>query len=444
MKNLLILHLESISRQRLATFAGAFPHLSRLMQEALVFDRFYSSATSSLMTIGYFFHGNDFEFDAAPQFNAMRPARNNPNFFSTLRARGFHPHVICLNALQALRPRLLAGLSDELPEVWGTNDFPTLFAKFDALTDERPFAIYVWDLVTHVEHSLALAPYSSGLTDQLRRACAVADDAVGSLLAILERKGLLESTTIVAYGDHGDDFWTHGFNAGLVHATEPRTDVTWVPLAIRDASVAPRVTDQLASTIDLAPTCLALAGIDAPMRFPFSGRSLLDGEGEVVYSQNLTANQPDDPVLEISQTFAVTDNAHTLLASRRGLSFHAHRLDPGNHCNLLHFFKLRGSRLAFEARTGVAEHFRAALQANPRAIESLQGAFRSLRDKLAARVAAKRTYITERGLAPTNALDPAVFNVIDRRGRDAFFGADPRAAPADPASAAFEFSLRIR
>ena len=444
MKNLLILHLESISRQRLAAFPGAFPHLSRLMREALVFDRFYSSATSSLMTIAYFFHGNDFEFDVESKFQGMRPARNNPNFFSTLRARGYHSQVICLNALQAVRPRLLTGLSDDLPEIWGTHDFPTLFAKFDALTDSRPFAIYVWDLLTHVEHSLALASYSSGLTDQVRRACAVADDAIGALLAILERKEMLESTTIVAYGDHGDDFWTHGFNAGLLHATEPRTDVTWVPLAIRDASLAPRVTEQLASTIDIAPTCLALAGIDAPMPFPFSGRCLLDGESDVVYSQNLTANQPDDPTLEMGQAFAVTDRDHTLVASRRGLALHAHRLDPGNHCNLLHFFTLRDHRLAFDERARVAEHFRVALQANQRAVESLEATFHGLRDKLAARVAAKRAYITQRGVSPTNALDPAVFDVIDRRGREAFFGSHARAAPAPLASAAFDFSLRIR
>lgn len=56
--------------------------------------------------------------------------------------------------------------------MWATNDFPTLFRRFDELTDAAPFAIYAWDLVSHIEHSLALAPFADSLTDQVRRAWA--------------------------------------------------------------------------------------------------------------------------------------------------------------------------------------------------------------------------------------------------------------------------------
>ena len=31
-------------------------------------------------------------------------------------------------------------------------------ATFDELTDNGPFAIYVWDLLTHIEHNLAATP----------------------------------------------------------------------------------------------------------------------------------------------------------------------------------------------------------------------------------------------------------------------------------------------
>jgi arylsulfatase A-like enzyme len=47
LKNIVFLHLESISRQRLVTFAAAFPNTLRLMQEAIVFDNYFSSATST-------------------------------------------------------------------------------------------------------------------------------------------------------------------------------------------------------------------------------------------------------------------------------------------------------------------------------------------------------------------------------------------------------------
>ncbi|HSQ80831.1 MAG TPA: sulfatase-like hydrolase/transferase [Casimicrobiaceae bacterium] len=443
MKNLLILHLESITRQRLAAFAPAFPNTRRLMRDSLVFDNFFSSATSTLMVVGYLLHGNDFEFDASSEFEGMRPAANNRNLFSVLRSRGYNAQIVCLNGFHATRPTRLAAWPDDLPPVWGSNDFPTLFARFDELTDVPPFAIYVWDLVTHIEHSLALAPFSAGLTDQIRRACSIADDAIGTMLATLERKGLLDDTTIVVYGDHGDDYWTHGFKGGMVHATEPYTQITWTPLAIRDPGLAPGTSEVLASTIDIAPTCRALLGIDDPDVFPYSGANLLTGAAKLVFSQNFTANQPDNRELDIAQAYAVTDDACNLVASSRGLELYAYRLDPDNHCNLLHFFDLLpDGSIALRARIPGAAHFRAALQDNPRAAADLASRFAVLRAALARRVAAKRTYIAEHGNQPVYALDPRSLNTVDERDRAAFFRHADGIRPA-AAMQPFAFSFKL-
>lgn len=413
MKNLLILHLESITQQRLSTFGSSFPNTKRLMQDALVFDNFFSSATSTLMVVTSLFYGNDFEFDTASEFEGMRPAANNRNLFSILKSHCYNTDFICLNAFHATGQTKFSAWPDDLSPVWGTNDFPTLFDRFDKLTDSPPFAIYVWDLVTHIEHSLALAPFSSGLTDQIRRACSVADDAVGEMLAILERKGLLDNTTVIIYGDHGDDYWTHGFKGGMVHATEPYTQITWTPLAIRDPALTPGTNTRLASTIDIAPTCLALLGIDEPNEFVHSGINLLTRAPELVFSQNFTANQPDNQVLGIVKAFSAIDDTYILLVSSRGLEMYAYRLDPGNHCNLLHFFKLMpDGTISLLKRPGAAGHFRAALQDNPGAIASISSHFGKLLDELSERVAAKRAYIIESGIEPTVAIDPHCFTFI--------------------------------
>jgi len=443
MKNLVIIHLESISRQRLAGFADVLPHTTRLLREAVTFDNFYSSATSTRMVIGYLFHGNDFEYDTATTFDGMQAAVNNPHLFSILSDRGYSTDLICLNAFQHLRPIKLRSWPDRLPPVWETNDFPALTARFDTLTDAAPFAIYVWDLITHIEHSLALAPHSSGLTDQIRRACAVADNAIGEMRAILERKGLLENTVIVLFGDHGDDTWTHGYKGGMIHGTEPYTDIIWTPLAIRDHDLSPGTVDQLASTIDIAPTCLALLGIDANYAFPNSGVDLLHGAAEFAYSQNLTANQATGPV-NIRKAFSVTDKTYTLLATARGLEMYAHRLDPGNHCNLLHFFNLdRTGRPVLQKQANAAGHFRAGWEDNPRAVGSLADDFLRLRNALAARIEAKRAYIVERGAASIHALDRTCVDTINLEDRDAFFHRTP-ATEASVGMPVIEYSYRLR
>jgi hypothetical protein len=445
MKNLVILHLESISRQHLATFETALPNIRRLLQQSLVFPNFFSSATSTLMVVTYLFHGNDFEFDEASDFSRMIPAKNERNLFSVLRDRGYNANLICLNGFHNVRPTKFRAWPNDLPPVWGTNDFPTLFARFDALTDEPPFAIYVWDLVTHIEHSPALAPFSSGLTDQIRRACVVADDAVGEMLATLERKGLLDQTTIVAYGDHGEDYWTHGFKNGMVHATEPYTDITRTPMAIRDSALKPGSDERLASTIDIAATCRSLLDVGEPALFPHAGTSLLDAERDMAFSQNFTANQPDDVTRGIAKAFSVMDKTHTLVVSSHGLELYAYRLDPGNQCNLLHFFELeKGDRLIFQPRPAPAGHFRAALQDNPRAITSLTQDFARLRKALIERVEAKRDYIVGRGVAPTGALDRSCLDKISRQRRDAFFRGLDNEKPMIPPMPLFQFSYRLR
>jgi hypothetical protein len=441
MKNLLILHLESITQQRLSAFGSSFPNAKRLMQDALVFDNFFSSATSTLMVVTSLFHSNDFEFDTASEFEGMRPAANNRNLFSILKSHRYSTDFICLNAFHATGQTRFSAWPDDLSPVWGTNDFPTLFDRFDKLTNSPPFAIYVWDLVTHIEHSLALAPFSSGLTDQIRRACRVADDAVGEMLAILERKGILDNTTVVIYGDHGDDYWTHGFKGGMVHATEPYTQIIWTPLAIRDPALTPGTNTRLASTIDIAPTCLALLGIDEPNEFVPSGMNLLTHSPEFAFSQNFTANQPDNQVLGIAKAFSAIDDTYVLLVSSRGLEMYAYRLDPGNHCNLLHFFNMMLDGTLALRKQSAAGHFRAALQDNPRAIADISAHFVKLRGVLSERVAAKRTYIMERGIEPLFALDPHCLTIV-ADGASAALSWRAKCAGTPP-STTLNYSFRI-
>ena len=88
--------------------------------ESLVFDNFFSSATSTLMVVTYLFHGNDFEFDASATFEGMRaakPTRRRPQHLCVdkgyagkaaekqMRDRGYTPHVPAKGTLKAARHR---------------------------------------------------------------------------------------------------------------------------------------------------------------------------------------------------------------------------------------------------------------------------------------------------------------------------------------------------
>lgn len=98
---------------------------------------------------------------------------------------------------------------------------------------------------------------------------ALMDEQVGNILFQLEQDGLMDSTIIFFYSDHGD---------GLPRAKRWIYDSgIKVPLIIRypDGQYAGTVTDDLVSFVDFAPTILSLAGIKVPQYMQgqaFAGR----------------------------------------------------------------------------------------------------------------------------------------------------------------------------
>jgi choline-sulfatase len=115
------------------------------------------------------------------------------------------------------------------------------------------------------------------------------DDKVGELMEALENVGLLENTVVVFCSDHGDMLGEKGM-------VQKRTFYEWscrVPLLVRfpDRRHAGKVITEPVSLMDLAPTVLDLAGIEAESRLPMDGWSLMDliagtrGEGRIVFSE---------------------------------------------------------------------------------------------------------------------------------------------------------------
>ena len=97
------------------------------------------------------------------------------------------------------------------------------------------------------------------------------DPQIGDVLAQLEEDGLLESTVVFFYADHGGPLPRQKrqlYDSGL-----------HVPLIVRfpNAQYAGAVDDQLVSFVDLAPTTFSLAGIELPGYL--EGQAFL-GEGQ--------------------------------------------------------------------------------------------------------------------------------------------------------------------
>lgn len=97
------------------------------------------------------------------------------------------------------------------------------------------------------------------------------DEWLGRLFGELERRGLAEDALIVVLADHGDEFYDHD---QLGHAKNLYDSTLRIPLIVRfpGGRHGGRRVDAPVSLVDVAPTILRAAGLDAPVAWP--GRDL--------------------------------------------------------------------------------------------------------------------------------------------------------------------------
>ena len=120
------------------------------------------------------------------------------------------------------------------------------------------------------------------------------DDRVGQILATLDRLGQRDRTVVVFTSDHGDMMGDHGLLLkGFMHYR----GTLQVPLVIVDPRRGAGRTASLASSIDLGPTLLDLAGIEP--YHGIQGRSLtplMDDPSATVRDHVLIEDDLDVPI----------------------------------------------------------------------------------------------------------------------------------------------------
>ncbi len=129
-----------------------------------------------------------------------------------------------------------------------------------------------------------------------------ADQAVGEILDALERLKLDDNTVVIFTSDHGSLLGDHGLNGKwLMYENSIR-----VPMIIYDPRIDPKVAngrrDDMVLSIDLAPTMLALAGVEIPPAMqgknmmPLVKQEPVDWRTQFYYQHTYQTNPPRSPI----------------------------------------------------------------------------------------------------------------------------------------------------
>ena len=143
---------------------------------------------------------------------------------------------------------------------------PPTMATEGEMAQGRPMWVHnqrnSWHGVDFPYHSdLDIAEYYQRYAETL---CAV-DDSVGRVLDALKKRGELDSTLVIYMGDNGFAFGEHG----LIDKRTAYEESMRVPMLVRCPELfkGGQTIQPVIANIDIAPTCLAVAGVQAPAHY---------------------------------------------------------------------------------------------------------------------------------------------------------------------------------
>lgn len=163
----------------------------------------------------------------------------------------------------------------ERPSVWPHADRVVAegIEIIDRRDQRRPFFLYLHFMDVHEYASPPeFKRYGSSTKGNYIAATRWVDDAIERVRKALEKADVLDNTILVFAADHGETFGEHGVHG---HARNVLSPVVDVPLVIRFpfALDEPLRLPGQVRNLDIAPTLLAMAGVDIPKSF--EGESLL-------------------------------------------------------------------------------------------------------------------------------------------------------------------------
>jgi choline-sulfatase len=113
--------------------------------------------------------------------------------------------------------------------------------------------------------------YGKTLRDRYDAEVTFVDRSLGKLLDFIAKQPWAARTAIVVTADHGEAFGEH---QQYLHGFELWENLVRIPLFVHAPSLAARRIATPRSAVDLAPTILALFGLESPPQF--AGKSLVD------------------------------------------------------------------------------------------------------------------------------------------------------------------------
>lgn len=330
------MHLESLNRDILLNNLEWFPNINQWRKEFWDCTKYYSTATSTYMVITDLMCGDVRQFEEASNLeNIFRIKPQKIVLMDRLNEAGYNTYDFWYgyNNEDIQDAERLHKIINAKGRMW-IGDDSDCFEKelYSILNSTDQFAIFVADNASHISYTGNRIDRSQSLEIRQKRRYEEIDRTFGTIMQGLKNLDLINDTVVIAYGDHGEEFWTHGLHEGYTHAIEPFHNMIHCPLYIKGVCEWEEndMLDSIISTEDIYQITLRMLGIE---------QCCNSAKRKYAFARNLYGNQVNRAFV-FGKAYAVTNGEYLLMVSNRGLSLYNNCLDPDNHCNLLNFYTL--------------------------------------------------------------------------------------------------------
>ena len=275
--NVILITLDTTRADRLPPYDDGIelPAIDQLAREGVVFDRAIAPAPLTLPSHSSLFTGRIPPAHGA-RVNSLTLEAGLPMFPERLQAAGYRTAAfvgsMVLNGNRGLRRGF--DVYDDIGVGPGARLRRPANEVIDGALDwmnagrDRPFFLWVHLYDAHAPHTLPPEFDGASTVDRYAAAIAFMDSQIARLLQALDERQELARTAFIVTADHGESLGDHGERGHGIFVYE---STLRVPLIVRWPGIEPRRVPDPVQLIDLAPTILALEGLDAP---PMDGASL--------------------------------------------------------------------------------------------------------------------------------------------------------------------------
>ena len=339
MRNLLLIHLESVNIFTFRLHPEWFNNIIKWERASVSFLNYYSSATSTLMVMTDLSYGGMCYNESCRGIRWKLGKRvYQESLPDKLKKAGFRTIVL--------------GYPDNPVDIPWVNDngfvgqtvimeeeetYSGYIGRIESFINEsdKPFFLWACSFISNLSYNGEL-DINEGLDGFTRRVNGYKqlDSDVSRIMKMLEDSDKLKETTVVFYGDHGDDFFSHGYYGGLTHATPTYAPLIHTPFFIYDSRLEASKRDELISTVDLRGIIEGLIAEERNRK-----EISLDGlipNNEYVFSRSMFAMQPGTNKVFV-KSYSITDGEFILIASKYGLEMYELASDPGCYHDLLQY-----------------------------------------------------------------------------------------------------------